>query len=341
MWLPDSLLIDRRSARGTSTRTPACLHDIVDSISGTKYFSRSLIGIVPSMGCGLTPHATPTATRPSAVSLTMPLIISLGVSNMARAKATVVRTAAIPAAMRARSCQPSTASRSFDACCIAACTNASTDRCVVCASVLLRAMTGSAAAVLAITAPAPAAQWFPAASMREPRAGQTATLLPDGEVLVAGGYHIDIEHGWRYKSSRSTELFNPTTNTWRLVAPMLAERSLATATLLTNGDVLIAGGERYIPGYSGGFSPEVPAETYDPNTDIWTPFPSPEFREVNGLALLPNGRLFALGWSFAKESLAGALYDPATDTWEQTAAAAHPRRGATLALLKDGNVLVS
>lgn len=189
--------------------------------------------------------------------------------------------------------------------------------------------------MLAIAAPATAAQWFPAAPMHEPRAGQTATLLPDGEVLVAGGYHID--NTGRYKSSRSTELFNPTTNTWRPAAPMLAERYFATATLLTNGDVLITGGERYISGSGGGFRPEVPAETYDPSTNIWTPFPSPELSEVSGVVRLPSGRLFALG--YAKGSLVGSIYNPATNMWEQTAAAAHPRQGATLVLLKDGNVL--
>lgn len=201
-------------------------------------------------------------------------------------------------------------------------------------TVLLHAMAGSVAAVLAIAAPAPAAQWFPAVPMHEPRGGQTATLLPDGEVLVAGGYHIVVENtGHYYESSRSTELFNPTTNTWRPAAPMLAERSLATATLLTNGDVLITGGERYVPGRGEGLSPEVPAETYDPSTNIWMPFPSPELGEVSELAPLPSGWVFALGVS------AGALYDPATDTWEPTAAPAHPRHDATLALLQDGNVL--
>jgi hypothetical protein len=175
--------------------------------------------------------------------------------------------------------------------------------------------------------------------MHEPRAGQTATLLPDGEVLVAGGYHTNTPY--EYESSRSAELFNPTTNTWRPAAPMLSARSLAAATLLTNGDVLITGGERYEPGSGQVLSPEAAAETYDPSTNTWTPFPSPELGEVSELVRLPSGWLFALGVS-GKESeptLAGALYDPATDTWERTAAAAHPRHGATLALLQDGNVL--
>jgi hypothetical protein len=204
-------------------------------------------------------------------------------------------------------------------------------------------MAGSAAAVLAIAAPAPAAQWFPAAPMHEPRAGQTATLLPDGEVLVAGGYHIGVENTVHYKSSRSAELFNPTTNTWRPAAPMLTARSSAVAALLTNGEVLITGGEQHgeqhMPGpgsvWAGG------AETYDPRTNTWTPFPSPELDEVSELVVLPSGWLFVLGWSYkeSEPTLAGALYDPETGTWERTAAPAHPRHDATLALLQDGNVL--
>jgi N-acetylneuraminic acid mutarotase len=204
-------------------------------------------------------------------------------------------------------------------------------------------MAGSAAATLATAACAPAAQWFPAAPMREPRAAQTATLLPNGEVLVAGGYHTVAEGSMSHdKSSQSAELFNPTTNTWRPATPMLARRSGSAATLLTNGDVLIVGGGGYTPTRSG--EPEATAETYDPSTNTWTPFPlPPELREFGELVLLPSGWLFALGWFNAKASKptqAGALYNPATDTWERTAAPAHPRHSAALALLKDGNILM-
>ena len=116
-----------------STRTPSCLQDIVDSTSGTKSCSRAAIETEASMGCGLTPQATPTATLPSAVSLTIPLISSLGVSKIASANAAVVRTAAIPAATRARYCHRSTALDSFDARSSAAYTNASADCWVACA----------------------------------------------------------------------------------------------------------------------------------------------------------------------------------------------------------------
>jgi hypothetical protein len=121
---------------------------------------------------------------------------------------------------------------------------------------------------------------------------------------------------------------------------MLTARSSAVATLLTNGEVLITGGEQHLPGqpgsaWAGG------AETYDPSANTWAPFPSPELDEISELVVLPSRWLFVLGWSYeeSEPTLAGALYDPETGTWQRSAAPAHPRHDPTLALLQDGNVL--
>src|SRR5262249_33824052 len=69
------------------------------------------------------------------------------------------------------------------------------------------------------------------------REQNTATLLPDGSVLMAGG------HG----SQGSDELYDPVTGTFRITGSMATGRELHTATLLPDGRVLIAGGddERY------------------------------------------------------------------------------------------------
>lgn len=107
--------------------------------------------------------------------------------------------------------------------------------------------------------------WTAAASMSAPRQLHTATLLGNGKVLVAGGSYTG-DGGYSFPLS-SAELYDPATDTWTPVAgghssssiplaelydpstqawvsatPALGARSYHTATLLPNGDVLVAGG---------------------------------------------------------------------------------------------------
>jgi len=78
-----------------------------------------------------------------------------------------------------------------------------------------------------------------ALKMNEARAAHTATLLPDGRVLVAGGFR---EEGTAEIAISSAEIFDPKTNTFTAISDLNAPRNGHTATLLQNGQVLIAGG---------------------------------------------------------------------------------------------------
>jgi hypothetical protein len=77
-------------------------------------------------------------------------------------------------------------------------------------------------------------------SMTAGRAFHTATLLPDGKVLVVGGHDVSTPLA-------SAEQYDPAAGSFVAVGSMAKERFLHTATLLTNGKVLIAGGEKWLP----------------------------------------------------------------------------------------------
>ena len=96
--------------------------------------------------------------------------------------------------------------------------------------------------------------WSPTASpMSVARTGQTATLLPDGDVLVAGG------------GTKTADLYDPSTGTFTATGSMSVARTNAAATLLPNGKVLVAGG------IDSRGQQVANADLYDPTTGMFTP----------------------------------------------------------------------
>src|SRR5262245_48858735 len=75
----------------------------------------------------------------------------------------------------------------------------------------------------------------PVADMSAGRAAHTATALPDGRVLVAGGFAQE-------NSAKGAEVYQPGTGRFSPLPPMITSRHSHTATLLRDGRVLIAGG---------------------------------------------------------------------------------------------------
>ena len=86
-------------------------------------------------------------------------------------------------------------------------------------------------------------KWEATGAMADARHGHTATLLPNGLVLVAGGIRDNPADGTA-ASLPSAELYDPATGTWTTTGPMKVRRAAHTATLLSNGLVLVAGGNR-------------------------------------------------------------------------------------------------
>jgi len=88
------------------------------------------------------------------------------------------------------------------------------------------------------------------------RYDHTATLLPNGKVLVVGGIGSS-------GSLNSAELYDPSLNTWTLTGNLATARDHHTATLLSNGKVLVTGGQNGTVFNAG-------AEIFDPNTNTWS-----------------------------------------------------------------------
>jgi hypothetical protein len=78
-------------------------------------------------------------------------------------------------------------------------------------------------------------QFTPTGSLTTPRWSHTATLLPDGTILIAGGYGLN-------GPLTATEIYHPATGSFAAGVPMMQARALHTATVLTDGSVLFTGG---------------------------------------------------------------------------------------------------
>jgi len=171
--------------------------------------------------------------------------------------------------------------------------------------------------------------WNAIEGMLEARwGGHTATLLPDGTVLVAGGFVNSIG-----RALVSAELYDPATGAWSGTGNMTEERFGHTATLLPNGTVLVAGGSE-----TGRAS----AELYDPRTRTWTTTGNlVEARQLHSATLLPDGTVLVAGGQRDDALASAERYDPRSGTWSTTGKMIAGRYLHTATLLPDGTVLVA
>jgi hypothetical protein len=175
--------------------------------------------------------------------------------------------------------------------------------------------------------------WVSTATVPGARHYFELTRLPNGKVLVSGGF---TDTG----VTNSAALYDPATGTWSAAAAMLYARNGHSATVLSDGRVLVAGGsDSARVGVLG-------AEIYDPATDTWTATGSmAEARDWHSAALLPNGKVLVVGGYSSQPSLTfsqtAELYDPATGVWATAATPLATARGQhAMELLPGGNAVL-
>lgn len=179
--------------------------------------------------------------------------------------------------------------------------------------------------------------WSATGSMSVARGGPGATLLPNGKVLITGGYHY--YNGLVYLAS--AELYDSATGTWTSAGAMATGRAGHMSTLLPNGRVLVTCG---YTGASGTGNLVSGAELYDPAAGTWTAAGAvAQGREFHTATLLANGRVLVAGGYGTNYTYLSSteLYDSASGTWTSTGALGAGRYFFTATLLPNGKVLAA
>jgi hypothetical protein len=124
--------------------------------------------------------------------------------------------------------------------------------------------------------------------LAQARHGHTATLLSDGNVLIVGGYSDAAGPQNGNNLLAAAEIYNPVSGMFTLTSSPNLARAYHTATLLPNGNVLIAGGVTAAQSQS----PTASVEIYDPVAQTFTLAGNMfAVRYNHAAALLTDGRV--------------------------------------------------
>lgn len=127
----------------------------------------------------------------------------------------------------------------------------------------------------------------------------TASILPNGRILVVGG----VSSGNRALSG--VQIYDPVQDVWTDAAPLGSARFQHAAVVLPNGRVLVTGG------LFRSSTPLAGGEIYDPGTDSWslaTTMLVPRYGHA--LTALSDGRVIIMGGSNIKALSSVEIYFP-------------------------------
>jgi hypothetical protein len=182
-------------------------------------------------------------------------------------------------------------------------------------------------------------------TMTRARYAHTATLLPNKQVLIAGGFGRGCPDTME-RALGSAELFDPAKGQFTVTGSMAAGRAGHTATLLRNGKVLITGGG----GFGGYVFPffyagSISADLFDPATGVFTSTGNmEEARFGHTASLLADGKVLIVGGFATGRSTPitlAEIYDPATGRFTSAGHTFTAHAGHTATSLVGGKVLIA
>ena len=167
------------------------------------------------------------------------------------------------------------------------------------------------------------ASWLSAGNTLTPRGeGHTATLLSNGKVLITGG-----------SGNNSSELYDPSQNSWSYTGNMNQPRKWASANLLEDGRILVAGGD---DSSKTGSTKLNSSEIYNPSKEIWIPTYPMNYAHSGHSTTFINEKLLLVGKDDAE------LFDPSSETWSPAGKPVRARTtGSTATTMSNGKILIT
>ena len=185
-------------------------------------------------------------------------------------------------------------------------------------------------------------RWEPAEVLGRQRTQHAALPLNDGRVLLVGGAGVvqaKIDEQGIEQPLIETDLFDPASETWSFTGDISTPRDYVAAALLSNGSVLIVGGD---DGSGTDTSVLASAEVFDPAAGQWSSAGSmSQPRQGHSLVALDNGSALVAGGDAGDDPFQSVeIYDPSAGTWSNAADMADARERFAAIVLQDGKVLV-
>ena len=203
------------------------------------------------------------------------------------------------------------------------------------------ALTMVVALLVATNIPAMAAAsgtWTLTGSLHNSRDGHTATLLPNGIVMVAGGE-------LNGSALDTAEVYSPSTLSWSTVGNLNVARNNGSAVLLPSGSAMVIGGCTGVCQGATTASAEIynaVSKSFTSTGSMITP------RAYFGAVVIPGGKVLVVGGCTAFNvngcsavTAKAEIYDPSTGAFTATGPMAVARAAFGISLLANGKVLVS